>query len=159
MYLHCVALVVKRQVNVRKDCLRKQTNYSRSRAVLYREQRSNAQFVSAIMLGSVLTALQSHYCCRNHPSHSLYFNSVSQTLFQNLEGHGSFIGNMTLSTFTTQCCQDLRILDYQNQKHPKPKASLCLLASRVFVGQDGYYVSGDPSCCVIPYAGGLYPSP
>ena len=53
-----MALVVKRQVNVRKDCLRKQTNYSRSRAVLYREQRSNAQFVSAIMLGcSVLTAV------------------------------------------------------------------------------------------------------
>ena len=52
-----MALVVKRQVNVRKDCLRKQTNYSRSRAVLYREQRSNAQFVSAIMLGSLLTAV------------------------------------------------------------------------------------------------------
>ena len=52
-----MALVVKRQVNVRKDCLRKQTNYSRSRAVFYREQRSNAQFVSAIMLGSLLTAV------------------------------------------------------------------------------------------------------
>ena len=142
-----MALLIKRQVNVGNNCLRKQTN-CRWRRI---EQcfTESAQFVSAIMPCS-LTAL---------PQSSFSFTLLQLSL-------PNFVPKpwRTRKLHCEYDIVDLHLKMLSSWKWPKSKAHkiFVLFASctitplaTVLVGQDGFYVSGDPSCCcVIPYAGG-----